>query len=199
MNMNPVERSLFHLIAAATLVLSACASSGPTGIERVSIVEAPGRVIIVDTFATIVRVSAIDAAKRKMTLVSPDGRKTTYKAGPEVVNFDQIQVGDMIKVVLTEQAAVFIGRGAPPSSSGSTGIVLAPAGSKPGGVLVDTTQVTARVAEVDVKARKVTFELPDGSSRKVKVGTQVDLSTVNPGDTVTVQVSEGLAVSVEKP
>jgi hypothetical protein len=58
-------------------------------------------------------------------------------------------------------------------------------------------QVTARVMAVDAKTRKVTFDLPDGR-KTVKVGKQVDLATVMPGDNVTVQMSEGLTLAVEK-
>jgi hypothetical protein len=79
----------------------------------------------------------------------------------------------------------------------ASGVALAPVGGKPAGVLVDTMQVTARVAAVDTKTRKVTFELPDGR-KTVKVGKQVDLATVMPGDNVTVQISEGLTLAVEK-
>jgi NAD-dependent dihydropyrimidine dehydrogenase PreA subunit len=113
-------------------------------------------------------------------------------------HFGQIQIGDQVKVTLTEEAAVFIGRGAPPSAMVGTGVALAPVGAKPGGVLVDTMQLTVKVTAVDAKARKVTFELPDGTSKKVKVGKKVDLAAVKPGDNVTVLVSEGLAITVEK-
>ncbi len=187
------------LLAGVLLALCGCATSGAPGVEQTAVMEAPGGVIIVDTFTTIARVSAVDAAKRKVTLVRSDGKKTVYKAGPGVVNFDQIRVGDMVRVVLTEEAAVAIGRGGPASSKRVTGAALAPRGAKPAGVVVDTMQVTANVVEVDAKARKVTFEFPDGSTRKVKAGNDVDLSAVRPGDNVTVQVTEGLAVTVEKP
>lgn len=79
------------------------------------------------------------------------------------------------------------------------GVALAPVGAKPGGVLVETAQVTVKVTDVDAKNHKVTFELPDGTTKKVKAGSKVDLSTVRPGDNVTMQVSEGLAITVEKP
>ena len=199
MNTNIVKLSRIFLLAAAMLALFACATRGPIGTEETAVIETPDGAIIVDTFTTSAKVTAIDAAKRKVTLVFPDGKKTTYKAGPEVVNFEQIQVGDQVRATVTEEAAVFIGRGAPPSAAAGTGVALAPVGAKPGGVLVDTMQVTAKVTSVDAKSRKVTFELPDGTSKKVKVGKKVDLAAVMPGDNVTVQVSEGLAITVEKP
>jgi hypothetical protein len=195
MNKEKVMKKL--LIAAALVALAGCKSPGLSGVEETTLIETPDGAIIVDTFTATAMVAAIDSAKRKVTLVSPDGRKTTYKAVPEVVNFGQIRAGDRVKVVLTEEAAVSIGRGAAPSAMVGSGVALAPVGAKPAGVLVDTMQVTARVAAVDAKTRKVTFELPDGR-KTVKVGKQVDLATVMPGDNVTVQISEGLTLAVEK-
>jgi hypothetical protein len=199
MDMSIVKRHAVFLAAAALLALAGCATSGPPGVEETAVIETADGAIIVDTFTTIARVSAVDASARKVTLVRSDGKKTVYKVGPEAVNFEQVRAGDMVKVVLTEQAAVSIGHGAPASARSMTAVALAPQGAKPGGMMVDTMQVTARVIAVDAKARKVTFEFPDGSSKKVKAGKQVDLSAVQAGDNVTVQVTEGLAITVEKP
>ena len=77
-------------------------------------------------------------------------------------------------------------------------MALAPLGAKPGGVMVDTSRVTAKVTAVNAKTHKVTFQLPDGTSKTVKVGSKVDLSKVQPGDDVTVQMGEGLAITVTK-
>ena len=46
---------------------------------------------------------------------------------------------------------------------------------------------------------KVTFELPDDTTKTVNAGKKVDLSAVQPGDNVTVQLREGLAITVAKP
>ena len=45
----------------------------------------------------------------------------------------------------------------------------------------------------------MTLSLPDGTSKKVKAGKQVNLSAVKVGDNVTVQHTEAVAISVEKP
>jgi hypothetical protein len=161
-------------------------------------IETPDGAIIVETVNMTATVTAIDRAKRKLKLVSPSGSKSTYKAGPEIVNFDQIQVGDRIKTTVTEEVAVFIGSGAQPSAMTETTVMIAPAGANPGSLVVDTALVTVKVIDVYAAKHKVTFELPDGTRKKVKVGKKVDLSTVRPGDNVTVQVSEGLAITIEK-
>ncbi|HMO65507.1 MAG TPA: hypothetical protein PKE47_09865, partial [Verrucomicrobiota bacterium] len=93
----------------------------------------------------------------------------------------------------------FLGGGQPPGASAGAAVALAPVGAKPGGVFVETRQLTAKVTSVDAKNRRVGLDLPDGSVRKVRVGSRVNLAAVNVGDSVTVQVSEGLAVAVERP
>ena len=54
------------------------------------------------------------------------------------------------------------------------------------------------VASVDEKKRKVTFDLEDGSSKTVKVNKDLNLSRLPVGETVTIQVGQGLALSIEK-
>ncbi len=184
------------LLLLAMLLFTSCAT--PKGTTEITAIETPEGAIIVETTTMTATVAAINPAKRKLTLVSSNGSKSTYKAGPEVVNFDQIQVGDQIKAVVTEEVAIFIGSGAPPSSMTETTVVIVPAGANTGSMLVDTAQITVKVIDVNTAKRKVTFELPDGTTKTVKVGKKADLSTVRPGDNVTVQVSEGFAITVEK-
>lgn len=184
------------LLPAVLLALTSCSTTD--GNEDVAAIETPNGAIIVETFTTSAKVTGIDAARRKLTLVFSDGRKTIYKAGPEVANFAQIQIGDQVNARLTEEAAIYIGSGTPPSDIAGAGVALAPVGYKPGGEFVDTEQVTAKVTDIDAKHHKVTLLFADGTSKKVKVGKKVDLAAVPVGTDVTVQVSEGLAISVAK-
>jgi len=78
-------------------------------------------------------------------------------------------------------------------------VVLAPEGAKPGGVVVETSQVTGLVTAVDAAKQKVTFKLPDGTSKTMNVSDKVDLSKVFIGKTLTVFEGEGLAISVTTP
>ncbi len=185
------------LLPAAILAVTSCSTT--SGTEETDVIETPRGAVIVDTFTTTATVAAIESTKREVTLAFPGGSKSTYKAGPEVVNFNQIQVGDHVKAVATEEVAVFIGSGAPSSASAGAGVALAPVGAKPGGVFVETAQVTAKVTAISAKKHQVTLQLPDGSSKQVKVGKQVNLAAVPLGTDVTVQVSKGLALSVQKP
>jgi hypothetical protein len=185
------------LLSAVLLAATSC--STPEGTQDVTAIETPDGAIIVDTFTATATVTAINADKRKLTLEFPDHHKTNYKCGPEVANFPQIQVGDQVKATVTEEAAIFIGTGAPPSDVVGAGVALSPVGYKPGGEVVETAQATAKVIAVDARHHKVTLQFADGTSKRVKVGKKVDLSAVPVGTDVTVQMSEGLAIAVGKP
>jgi hypothetical protein len=197
MNRPTLQWAGITLCSAAMLAFTSCSTTG--GDEQVTAVETPDGAIIVDTVTKTATVTAVDAATRKVTLVTTSGSKTTYKCGPEVVNFAQIQVGDQVKATVTEEAAIFIGGGAPPSDMAAVGVKLAPIGYKPGGAIVDTARATAKVTAIDAKAHKVTLQFADGSSKKVRVGSKVNLAAVSVGTDVTVQVSEGFAITVQKP
>ena len=197
MKMQTLKWAGAALLPAVMLAFTSCSTT--EGTEKDMAIETPDGAIIVDTFTMSAKVTAIDADKRKVTLQFPDGKKTTYKCGPEVVNFPQIRVGDQVKAKVSEEAAIYIGSGAPPSDVSGAAVALAPVGAKPGGVVVDTTQVTAKVTAVDAKHHEVTLQFADGISKKVKVGSKINLAGVPIGTDVTVQVSEGLAISVQRP
>jgi hypothetical protein len=186
------------VLLSGVLALTSC-KSGLEGNEQTTMLETPDGAAIVDTVKVDATVSAIDGPKRKVTLTQPDGRHTTVKCGPEVANFNQLQINDRVKATITEELAVFLGKGAPPSAAGAAAVALAPVGAKPGGVVADTVEITAKVVSVDSAKRKVTLELPDGSMKTVKAGKKVDLSGTKPGDNVTVQHTESVAITVEKP
>jgi len=187
--------SIAVLLSSVTALIS-CSTPGPSGVEKTDVIETPDGAILVDTFTGIGTIKDIDNAKRKVTLLFDDGYTHTYTCGPEVTNLAQLQAGDLVRVKFTEGAALFIGRGPSPNTTGT--VALAPIGAKPGSVTVETMQIVARVLDVDPKSRRVTLQLPDLSTKKVRVGKQVDLTNISPGDDATVQVAEGLAVTVEK-
>lgn len=181
-------------IAAALPLFTACSSmeSGAQGTE-------PGAVAVATVQVTAM-VKAVDQRNRTITLAGENGKRVTYQVGKDAVNFDQVQVGDRVTLTLTESIAVFLrGQGTPPSVGEGVAVALAPKGAMPGGIVATTTEVTARVVSVDTAAHKVTLELPDANERTVSVNPSIDLAKVSPGDAVTVQVADAVAISVDRP
>ena len=149
---------------------------------------------MVDTFKMTATVTGIDAPSRKVTLVTRDGKETTVKCGPEVINFDQIRVGDQLKITATEELAVAMSTaGAPPSDGGAAIVALAPKGARPGGMMANTVQVTAKVTAIDVKHHKATLQFPDGTTHTVAVRPDVDLTQRQVGEEVVIRSTEALA------
>jgi hypothetical protein len=69
----------------------------------------PGR-IEVDTAEATATVVAIYRVTRVVILQTQDGKKAGYTLGPEVVNFDQIKVGDQVRATLVYGTALFLGK-----------------------------------------------------------------------------------------
>jgi hypothetical protein len=145
-------------------------------------------------------VTAIEKDARRVTLLGQDNIKQTVKVGPDAINFDQIRVGDQVTLTVTEQLVVYVaGEGEAPSDAGAQLVALAPKGAKPGGIMADTTQVTAKVTAIDLQHRQATLQFEDGSSRTVAVRPDVDLEKRKVGDKVVIRITEAVAVGVKAP
>lgn len=155
--------------------------------------------VIVDTVKVSAKVTAIEAANRKVTLLGPNGDTLTVKVGPEAANFDQVRVGDMVNATVTKELVVFLDEEGASVSDGSAAMVsLAPKGAQPGGVVAATTQVTATIKAIDPTSRTATLQFDGGSAKTFPVRDDIDLSRRKVGEKVVFQVIEMIAISVEK-
>ena len=127
------------------------------------------------------------------------GIKKTVKAGPDVINFDQIQVGDQLKITATEELVVSLaGASETPTDSGAKLVALAPKGAKPGGLMAETSQVTAKVTAIDSEHHNATLHRgwlsPDRPRPRGRGSEQAKV-----GDSVVIRITEALAIQVAKP
>jgi hypothetical protein len=193
------------LVPAALLTLSSCSSTSQnssneaTGNTAVTTDEGHAKIVLNSVTATAT-VESINATNREVVLRREDGSLTSYICGPDVRNFDQIEVGDRVNVTLADELAVALVEGSlPPATVQSTVVVRAPVGAKPGGKVMDTVGFTARVVTVDYEQRLVTLLMPDGHNKTVKVGPDINLAKVNPGDNVGVRLTRAMILTVGKP
>ena len=201
--LNPIVVTILALLFAGILTLTACSpTSPPPPAKETSSTDfqegVPGGVIV-NTVDVSAKVTAIDTSNRKVTLLGPDGDKFTVKVGPEAVNFDQIRVGDLVNATVTEELVVYLDEEGASAPDGATGVVaLAPKGAQPGGLVAETVQVTATVTAIDQTNRTATLQFEDGSSKSFPVRDDIDLSQRKVGEKVVFQVTEMIAISVEK-
>jgi len=147
------------------------------------------------------KVVHIDYIDRELGLLGPEGNVVYVEVGKEARNFDQIRVGDMLKVTYYESIALFIGKsGEMPASSSGVVAARSPKGDLPAGFVVETDDVAADVTAIDREKRTVTLELPAGEMVTKKVDPAVQaFDTLQVGDSVNVRYTEAIAISVERP
>ena len=141
----------------------------------------------------------IDHEARTATLQTADGATTPIQVGPEAVNFPQVQKGDMVKAIVAEELLIaMIPAGMAASSAIEAGAAAAPEGAMPGGIVASSVRLVATVVAIDAEARTATLQFEDGSQKTVPVRADIDLTKHNPGEKVLFQITEMVAVSVEK-
>jgi hypothetical protein len=145
-------------------------------------------------------VKAIDKKNRVVTLQSPDGKVAKIECGPEVRNFAQIRVGDVVKTSLLETVELFVTGNNEPAAQRVTEVGRAPLGSRPGFAAVDAVEVKASVVAIDYQTRKVTLKGPEGNVIKVTAGPEVRrLNEVKVGDSVVARLTRAVSIVVSKP
>ena len=191
-------RSSSILPILLTFLASAC-SSGMSGTTSETVVATPTGGYAVETFTTTATVMSIARSNQKVTLQTPDGKRTTFKADSQMVDYARLQVGDKVNAVVTEEIAVALWKGDTPPPDAVGGLVgLTPAGQQTSSLMVATVRLTGTITAMDVAKRKVTFQFEDGSTKTVKVDKSVNLANVAVGDRLTVVMTEAAALTVTK-
>lgn len=182
----------FARLAAAALAMGAVAScngASPVGVE------------VSDAVVVIADVMAIDKVGRIVTLIGPEGNKVDIEAGDEVRNFDQIKLGDKVKVTYYESVALYLGiPGSQPEVDATQVVERAAKGERPGGMVARTIDVSASVRAIDRKKRELTLKLADGNVVEIEVDPSVKaFDTLKVGDSIHARLTRALAIAVEAP
>ena len=143
-------------------------------------------------------VAAVSKADRHVTLVGPQGDVVEIEAGPEVRNFDQIEVGDKVKVTYFESVAIYLGEpGSLPDAKAGAMLKRAPKGEKPAGIMAESIDVSASVVAIDRGRREVTLVLRDGSTTTTDVDPSVEgFDRLKIGDSVHARLTRAIAIEV---
>lgn len=192
------------LFAAVIFTFAACVTTTPPPAPKANTTTAVKEGVVggvsVNTVEVTAKVTAVDTKNRKLTLLLSNGDKETVKVPPEAINFDQVMVGDMVKVTLTEEVVVYLDEdGASVPDGYAAGVTLAPKGAQPGGIVAEAVKVTATVTAIDQTKRTATLRFEDGTIETFPVRDDIDLSRRQAGEKVVFIVTEVVALSVEKP
>lgn len=187
------------LLGAALIVAQpALAQNQPAARGAVVAASAPGTATLAATVMVQAAVTAIDKATREISLKGPDGKVNTVTAGPEVRNFDQIKVGDMVTVRYVEALTLTLKKDgqALRSMTERPAAVRAPAGERPAGAVARQVEVTANVTAVDAKTQTITLRGPRNTV-ELKVPDAGQFNLIKVGDQIQATFTEAVALAVE--
>jgi hypothetical protein len=179
-------------LAVAASVLAGCASSDTAE---------PIREKAVVTVAARTKVTAVDRAHRRVTLVGADGVETSFYADEAVRNFDQIQVGDELVGELVTAILLEVRQPTPDEAQARVLEVVAAAepGHRPAGLLVHRVTAVLRIQAIDRDAGTATLLGPVGVPRQVQVRDRALLDRVRVGEAVVITYTEALRLAVIPP
>lgn len=206
----PARFAVTLLLPVVLLALTSCSATSPapapagqTGTPA-SYPDQPdfGGEVVTDATVTTATVVSVDREKRLVMLKRADGSQVTYKALRGALGFDDIQPGDLVKVSLAEELAVFLGKNDVPANVGAHSAKLRvrlPGGTQAVAVRVTTLAFTAKITAINDWNDSVTLALTNGLTKTIKVSEYVNLADVSVGDNVSVRSTESTVVLLEKP
>lgn len=147
-------------------------------------------------------VTAIDKAKREVTLKSEDGESQTIVVDPEVKRFDEVAVGDTVRAKYT--VGITSELRAPTEEEKADPLVAvegagkAPGDKAPAAGAARMFRVVATIEAIDKTNQTVTLKGPEGNQMTVKVQDPALLAKPHVGDTVVITAAESVVLSLEK-
>lgn len=156
--------------------------------------------VAVSTSEITAIVRDIDKTLRILTLEGTDGEEVNVQVDPDAVNFNKIQIKDRVKVTLAEELIITVNKKGEKSSESYDSLVMLAAkdAQRPAGIVAETTVVTADVIAIDQGKRTATLKFSDGETKTVSVRDDVDLSQHKVGEQVVFEMTEMIAMGVEK-
>ena len=180
------------LVSTFALVQPALAQTGSTAMT-----SSPGKVGVAQTVEVSATITAIDKATRGLTLKGSKGDEVKVVAGPEVKNFDQLKVGDVVQMKYLESLVFELkkGGGLKVEKTEQAGAARAKPGETPAGIAGRQVTVVGDVIKLDAATQTITVKGPERTvNLKARDPEQFKLVAV--GDQIQATYTEAVAVSV---
>ena len=143
-------------------------------------------------------ITAIDPATRAVTLKTDKGEEDTLTAGPAVKRFDELKVGQKVKVTYYESLVFQLRKPGETSDPKSDDLAFARAKSGlPAGAIASQQKRTVTVKSVDEKLPSITVTTDDGRVITRTVQDRTKLANVKPGDKIDITYTQAMLVNIE--
>lgn len=174
----------------------------PVANEEQYFVEGVAGGAMIRTLEIEAEVVSVNQEQREAVLRDKAGNETTVKVGKEARNFYQVQPGDRVMVTMARELVIYVEEGKAGESEQQDGTAVtaggAEEGATPGGAVIATTKITAKIKALDTKERTATLVFADGKEDVFEVRPDVDMSKYKAGQSVVFLITDLLALEVKK-
>jgi hypothetical protein len=145
-------------------------------------------------------IMAIDAANRLITLRDDKGIEDTYTIGPEMKRFDELKVGDKVKMTYYESLVLQVRKPGDKAAAIDTSkeAINRGKGALPSGSAAVQERMTVTVKAIDPAVPSITVTTPDGRTVTRKVENKKNLESVKVGDQIDITYTRALLASIER-
>ena len=162
-----------------------------------SVAEAGQTVTKSDSVSATATIQAIDKANRLVTLRDEKGHEDTMQVGPAMKRFDELKVGDKVKVTYYESLVLQVRKPGDAAKAGADAKMTRSTGAAPGATLSVQQTTTVEVLAIDQKLPSITVKTADGRTVTRKVEERKNLEGVKVGDKIDITYTQAAIVSVE--
>jgi len=204
-----MKRLFFFSVLALALVSFSVRSFAQDGAKKM--IEEPGETTLIEksdksvvlsgTVVMTATIQALNVKERIVVLADAEGNVRIVEVIPEVNNFDQLAIGDVVTSEFYESVALQIAEpDAKPMETEGITVVSAPRGAKPGVVKIKIISEIVEVVGVNRKYNILRYRAPGKQVAILKVDPKVSTMTnLKPGKKILVTRTEAVAISVDKP
>jgi Cu/Ag efflux protein CusF len=163
-----------------------------------SVVQAEQTVSKSDSVSATATIQAIDKANRLVTLKDETGAEDTMQVGPAMKRFDELKVGDKVKVTYYESLVLQVRKpGDAVKTGGDEAKATKGTGGSPTATLSRQQTTTVEVLGIDQKLPSITVRTADGRTVTRKVEDRKNLEGVKVGDKIDITYTQAAILSVE--
>jgi len=142
-------------------------------------------------------IQAIDSTTRSVTLRNEKGEEDTFSVGPDVKRFNELKVGDKIKMTYYESMVFQLRKPGAPAAPASDAVAAGRAKAVPGGAVATQQTRTVTVKAVDPNLPSITVTTQDGRTVTRKIEDKKNIEGVKAGDRIDITYTQALLVSAE--
>jgi hypothetical protein len=196
--MNSNTPRFLHCFAAAVMAATLGVATAPmTAMAASNIATALGQSV-----SAKVTVKSIDAANRRLVVTNPAGEVFSMKVPAGIRNFNQIKVGDTIRVTYTRQTEIAISTPNTPLPADTEAVIAARSakGQLPAAVVANHVVVTGAVLAIDMANHTLKIVNPKGGEVYTVAVQRADrqkaMSKLKVGDYITAYITESMVIAV---